>query len=1845
MKPTRVTSSLKMRCLWRSLQLTLLLALGASSEAQTEPPHPILAIPNVTNSTTLANTILSSWTETNYVAKFVPRQAPRRDGTAFAAAVVAGDTSWSWSASAPDQITSKPSNKVFPGAAGYTQLTQTVTVLDGSSVAVPYYIAAGTTSQKSLVQAVIDFKKSEKLRTDLNALADAYMDSGATHAARNQAYARRIALALYEWGKYVPKYFMTELNSAVLISGGVNYMASDNIHRCSARNGFGEELNLSELLAFDAIYDSPALVTLSAELGLDVREFIRTNLLGNMGDFFVKHMTPAVGTSGNLPSASQILSKIARVINRPDYLPWLDGYFDFVVSNRLNREGTILESLGYSINYIRTVKTGVSDATNYYLSRPADTQALIDAQSHLNGFSNFLQQGINSFFPISVPNGQFPAFGDTTDQGFFLPSTTPKTSNVGSSGIMGAYGAVSLGAGTGANSVQLNQMASGDENHKRSDTAAFVLYAFGNEMLGNIRYFNGSLERQFTEQPIAHNMVTIDRADMSSRSANTDGSGDITLFEPGIDGLAATEIDGQRIYSAKASRYQRIMLLNTRDLNKPYAVDVFRVTGGQKHEYSLHGSIMFNQSADCSFPLVLSPRTYPLLASDAAWDPPVNQYDGFSFYGMFRNVSTAVAPGDFQITYRDTSSATSHRDLRLWMTDGANATVNVGRSPVPAREHVTPPSFFTNGIWRPSTIISRDVATGTLSSLFVSVIEPMKNGASTVQSVERLPVTGSNLESCAVRVTLTDGRVDTYLVNLRNPEVAGGNVGNATVSTADGKYSLTGRIGAVTQGPAGSRVWGIKSTDFTYDNSRLATTDRHYGGTITSETRKATGGANDAFITTTPLPVGTALRGQQLKLTFGTLSSPATAGISEMFAIDQVVQVGGAYHVVFPVDHRLEITNSGATSKEQQLPKRTFNGVSTFEIDLSASATPIPDLADVSMESNTSSEAIPISFGDLGATPAASLQVAATSSNQTLIPNANLFLTGTGTSRSLILVPAAEQTGTATITVSITDGKWTNSRSFKLTVIDSGTVTAIASGTINNSATWPAALPVAGDAFNWRSGAFNLTIGTTPQTFYGKILTIDTGGQLSTAVLGPSFSLNHLTLNGGTINSIHNNGLTLNLNGANLTLNSGALRAGSSNNTRDLKFTNGILKGSGTISIIGFDSTGSDVEFQPTMTTKGFSGLFDVKQFGILNLPPISTNSASFGVILSGTGRYANDANVALTSLVIAGTPIPNGVYTYSSFTAAQQAFFVNTSDNVSITVGPSTNTPPTISNVADVTTDEDTATPVLGFTIGDAENTTASLTLSGTSSNPLLVPNANIVFSGTSANRSVIVTPAANQSGTATITLTVSDGGLTATDTFVLNVNGAPSISAIDDLAIDEDALIPAIDFEIGDDATPLGSLVLSAHSSNELLVPDGNIVFSGSGASRSVAISPLANANGTAIITLSVYDGRVSSSQSFDLTVAPVDDAPTITSIADQTLSLNSGTGPISFNVDDVDDPVSSLEISVASSNISLVPLSGIVLSGSEGDRSVTITPSPFLSGSSTISITVSDGTLATSETFVVKVNGFAYLFDSDGSFEGWTANSMVTGASVSGGTLSGTLNGADPQFNRTSAQNIPGNSVAIVLVRMKSSAGGNAQFFFGNELAGISAPNSVTFPVTAGSVFKWYAVNVAANPNWTGHTIKALRLDPPNTTGTVSIDAIIGSDGDFDNDGMNDAWEALYQHDPTSTEDALLDSDGDGITNLSEYILGSNPAAPNSASMLTLSNLGADFNLTFVASQATSFYYTGLTRYYDLESSTDLSETSWAGVPGYTDIVGAGQTVTLTQPFSNGARFYRLKVRVSP
>src|SRR5439155_25314548 len=132
----------------------------------------------------------------------------------------------------------------------------------------------------------------------------------------------------------------------------------------------------------------------------------------------------------------------------------------------------------------------------------------------------------------------------------------------------------------------------------------------------------------------------------------------------------------------------------------------------------------------------------------------------------------------------------------------------------------------------------------------------------------------------------------------------------------------------------------------------------------------------------------------------------------------------------------------------------------------------------------------------------------------------------------------------------------------------------------------------------------------------------------------------------------------------------------------------------------------------------------------------------------------------------------------------------------------------PIISSVANQSTDEDTPTPAIPFSTGDVETPAGNLMVSGRSSNPVLVPDANILFGGSGSSRTVTLRPATNQFGSTTITLTVSDGdGGGASASLLLSVdsvNHPPTISSVANQSPNEDTPTAAIPFSIGDVETP---------------------------------------------------------------------------------------------------------------------------------------------------------------------------------------------------------------------------------------------------------------------------------------------------------------------------------------------------------------------------------------------------------------------------------------------------------
>ena len=147
-------------------------------------------------------------------------------------------------------------------------------------------------------------------------------------------------------------------------------------------------------------------------------------------------------------------------------------------------------------------------------------------------------------------------------------------------------------------------------------------------------------------------------------------------------------------------------------------------------------------------------------------------------------------------------------------------------------------------------------------------------------------------------------------------------------------------------------------------------------------------------------------------------------------------------------------------------------------------------------------------------------------------------------------------------------------------------------------------------------------------------------------------------------------------------------------------------------------------------------------------------------------------------------TGLASGTIYYFSVTAIDQAGLESQfSNEISYSVPTNkppivANSPPTISSIANQTIHVNTAMGPLAFMIGDAETPAANLTVSASSSNPALVPAGNISLTGNGSLWTISVTPAADQTGTAIIALTVCDPWLCTTTNFSVTVVPLPTIA-----------------------------------------------------------------------------------------------------------------------------------------------------------------------------------------------------------------------------------------------------------------------------------------------------------------------------------------------------------------------------------------------------------------------------------------------------------------------------------
>jgi autotransporter-associated beta strand protein len=197
-------------------------------------------------------------------------------------------------------------------------------------------------------------------------------------------------------------------------------------------------------------------------------------------------------------------------------------------------------------------------------------------------------------------------------------------------------------------------------------------------------------------------------------------------------------------------------------------------------------------------------------------------------------------------------------------------------------------------------------------------------------------------------------------------------------------------------------------------------------------------------------------------------------------------------------------------------------------------------------------------------------------------------------------------------------------------------------------------------------------------------------------------------------------------------------------------------------------------------------------------------------------------------------------------------------------------------------------------------------------------------------------------------------------------------------------------------------------------------------------------------------------------------------------------------------------------------------------------------------------------------------------------------------------------------------------------------------------VDAGDTLTYTKVSGP--SWLAV--AANGDLTGapgtgdagsNTFNVRVTDAAGLTADASLQIqVIATNPDANGNGILDAWESTHfgNADPGSNA-ATDDSDGDGISNLMEYALNTNPLLPNTIPLAgDFTVAGADSFLRLTGPRnpdATNLSYI-------IEVSSDLTPNSWTPIP----TVATGNQVSGTDTVPTAAsqrRFIHLKVIANP
>jgi hypothetical protein len=135
--------------------------------------------------------------------------------------------------------------------------------------------------------------------------------------------------------------------------------------------------------------------------------------------------------------------------------------------------------------------------------------------------------------------------------------------------------------------------------------------------------------------------------------------------------------------------------------------------------------------------------------------------------------------------------------------------------------------------------------------------------------------------------------------------------------------------------------------------------------------------------------------------------------------------------------------------------------------------------------------------------------------------------------------------------------------------------------------------------------------------------------------------------------------------------------------------------------------------------------------------------------------------------------------------------------------------------------------------------------------------------------------------------------------------------------------------------------------------------------------------------------------------------------------------------------------------------------------------------------------------------------------------------------------------------------------------------------------------------------------------------------STAGILSSNAVLTVLIDTDGDHVPDEWESAYNFSTNNAGDATIDTDGDTMINLEEYIAGTDPRDNQSYLKVDTISVASAANLSFLARS---------NKTYTIQYNSELSPTGWLNLTNALSRP-TNRVETILDPASGAGRIYRL------